>query len=122
MTCASSRRSAAIASTSRSAHGWSRCRRSRPPRRRQGPHARPCRMGLLDTLAGNKDATRDWAAEPGLQLKLDLDRATLIGVPLGAKYEDLFRLGPAEDSEAAKTGDLRYLSRGVSATVTKGKV
>ena len=79
-------------------------------------------MGLLDTLAGNKDATRDWAAEPGLQLVLDLDRAALIGVPLGAKYEDLFRLGPAEDPEAAKTGELRYLSRGVAATVIKGKI
>jgi hypothetical protein len=79
-------------------------------------------MALLDTFAGNKDATRDWAAEPGLRLVLDLDRAALIGVPLGAKYEDLFRLGPAEDSETAKSGELRYLSRGVAANVTKGKI
>src|SRR5690349_19249745 len=79
-------------------------------------------MGLLDTFAGNKDATRDWAAEPGLQLVLDLDRPALIGVPLGAKFEDLFRLGPSEDTEAAKTGELRYLSRGVSTTVEKGKL
>ena len=79
-------------------------------------------MGLLDSFAGNKNATRDWAAEPGLRLMLDLDSGGLIGVPLGSKFEGLFRLGPAEDEEPAKTGELRYYSRGVQVTVEKGKI
>jgi hypothetical protein len=78
-------------------------------------------MGLLDSLAGSRDPSGNWATEPGLALDFDFEPPTLLGVTLGEPVEKLFRLGPAENKETAHEGELRYYSRGVAIEVVKGK-
>jgi hypothetical protein len=78
-------------------------------------------MGLLDSLAGSRDPTGNWATEPGLTLDFELEPPALLGVKLGEPLEKLFRLGPAENKETANLGEIRYYSRGVSIEVVKGK-
>lgn len=78
-------------------------------------------MGLLDSLAGSRDPTGNWATEPGLLLEFEMEPPSLLGVKLGEPLEKLFRLGPAENKESAHQGELRYYSRGVAIEVDKGK-
>lgn len=78
-------------------------------------------MGLLDSLAGSRDPTGNWATEPGLSVDFDLEPPSLLGVKLGEPLEKLFRLGPAENKETAHQGELRYFSRGVAIEIVKGK-
>jgi hypothetical protein len=79
-------------------------------------------MGLLDSHAGSRDPSGNWATEPGLIPSIDLEPASLLGVKLGEPVEKLFRLGPTEDKDAARAGELRYYSRGLMVAVEKGKV
>ena len=76
-------------------------------------------MGLLGFIFG-KDLTRDWVANRGLRLEIDLGRLTLCGVAVDARIEQLEGLGPAENRSAARSGKLCYYSKGLQIDVKDG--
>jgi hypothetical protein len=79
------------------------------------------RMGLLDNLL-NRNPTRDWQPQRGLELVLDLDQETFCGIGFGDPVARLTKLGPAEDARAARVGVYRYPSRGFGIIAEQGRV
>jgi len=77
-------------------------------------------MGLLDNLL-NRNPTKDWRAQPGLALVLDLDEESFCGIRLGEKAERLQKLGPAEDAAKARVQSYRYTSRGFYCEEEQGR-
>lgn len=73
-------------------------------------------MGLFDFLLGG-DITRDWVAEPNVELEFNFDEFSLCGVRLGDRAEQLSQLGPVEDPRAVRKGSLRYFSLGLELEV-----
>lgn len=71
-------------------------------------------MAFLDAFFGKRDPTQDWRAQPGLKLEFDLDAHALCGVKPGDPVPFLEKLGPAEDKAAARKGEYRYMTRGLS--------
>jgi hypothetical protein len=53
-------------------------------------------MSFLRNLLGSRNPTRDWVRDPSRPLELDLDSKSLSGVPLGATFDNLEFLGPAQ--------------------------
>lgn len=53
-------------------------------------------MSFLDRFRRWSTPTRDWARDPGVPLVVDLDAFALCGVELGAPYDRLSFLGPAD--------------------------
>jgi hypothetical protein len=51
-------------------------------------------MGLLDRFRRARNLTRDWVADPGIQLELDFDRNTLNATGPGGWIHGLSFLGP----------------------------
>ena len=76
-------------------------------------------MGLLSFIFG-KDVTRDWMANRGMRLEIDLGRLTLCSVAIDAQIELLAGLGPAENRRAARSGKLHYYSKGLQIEVQDG--
>lgn len=68
-------------------------------------------MSFLDNLL-NRNPTREWRAQPGLDVVLDLDDESFCGIRLGERADRLRKLGPAEDAARARAGSYRYTSRG----------
>ncbi len=68
-------------------------------------------MGLFDNLL-NRNPTRDWHAQPGLELVLDLDDESFCGIRLGERADRLRKLGPSGDARSARLGSYDYTDRG----------
>lgn len=77
-------------------------------------------MSFLDNLF-DRNPTREWRAQPGLELVLDLDDESFCGIRLGERADRLEKLGPAEDAAAARRGDYRYRSRGFVCREEQGR-
>lgn len=77
-------------------------------------------MSFLDNLL-NRNPTREWRAQPGLELVLDLDDESFSGIRLGERADRLQKLGPAEDATAARRGAYRYWSRGFECREEQGR-
>ncbi|MDP3773212.1 MAG: hypothetical protein Q8Q85_03000 [Gemmatimonadales bacterium] len=77
-------------------------------------------MSFLDNLL-NRNPTREWRAQPGLQLVLDLDDESFCGIRLGERADRLNKLGPAEDAAAARRGSYWYGSRGFLCREEQGR-
>ena len=77
-------------------------------------------MSFLDNLL-NRNPTREWRAQPGLALLLDLDDESFCGIRLGERADRLQKLGPAEDAATARRGSYRYLSRGFDCLEEQGR-
>ena len=56
-------------------------------------------MRFLRRLLDSRNPTRGWVRDPSRPLELDLDANSLSGVPLGAAFERLEFLGPAQRSK-----------------------
>jgi len=56
-------------------------------------------MRFLRNLLDSRNPTRDWVHDPSRPLELDLDSKSLSGVPLGAAFDGLDFLGPAQRSK-----------------------
>jgi hypothetical protein len=56
-------------------------------------------MKFLRNLLDFRNPTRDWVRDPSRPLELDLDSKSLAGVPLGAPFDSLEFLGPAQKSK-----------------------
>jgi hypothetical protein len=77
-------------------------------------------MSLLDNLL-NRNPTKDWLAQPGLALLLDLDEESFCGIRLGEKADRLQKLGPAEDAAKARLFSYRYTTRGFYCEEEQGR-
>ena len=77
-------------------------------------------MGLLDNLL-NRNPTRDWQPQRGLELVVDLDRESFCGVRLGEKVERLHKFGPTADAASARIGMFNYPTRGFQVSEEQGK-
>ena len=77
-------------------------------------------MSLLDNLL-NRNPTKDWLAQPGLALLLDLDEESFCGIRLGEKADRLQKLGPAEDAAKARLRSYRYTARGFYCEEEQGR-
>ena len=78
-------------------------------------------MPLLDDKALKQNRTQTWVAEPGLVPTLDLDRAALCGVALGAEFNKLERLGAADDGTFGAEGEYEWHRRGFAVGLSRGK-
>jgi hypothetical protein len=76
-------------------------------------------MGILDNLL-NRNPTRDWKLQEGLDLVLDLDEETFAGVPVGEKAERLQVFGPSPDAESARAGMFNYPAGGFQVSAELG--
>ena len=76
-------------------------------------------MGLFNWFGG-RDVTKDWIARPEYELVVDLDRASLGGTTFERPIDEVSWLGPAEDSQEAKQGNLFYYSCGLRVDVKDG--
>ena len=56
-------------------------------------------MKFLRNLLDSRNPTREWVRDPSRPLELDLDSKSLSGVPLGAAFDGLEFLGPAQKSK-----------------------
>lgn len=56
-------------------------------------------MRFLRYLLDSRNPTREWVHDPSRPLELDLDTKSLSGVPLGAPFDSLEFLGPAQRSK-----------------------
>jgi hypothetical protein len=77
-------------------------------------------VSFLDNLF-DRNPTREWRAQPGLELGLDLDDESFCGIRLGERADRLRKLGPAEDAAAARRGEYRYWSRGFLCREEQGR-
>jgi len=77
-------------------------------------------VSFLDNLL-NRNPTREWRAQPGLALVLDLDDESFCGIRLGERADRLQKLGPAEVATAARRGDYGYPSRGFVCREEQGR-
>jgi hypothetical protein len=77
-------------------------------------------VSFLDNLL-NRNPTREWRSQPGLELLLDLDDESFCGIRLGERADRLQKLGPAEDAAAARRGSYWYLSRGFLCREEQGR-
>ena len=75
-------------------------------------------MGLLDNLL-NRNPTRDWREQRGLQLVLDLDQESFCGIRLGDPAVRLEKVGPCEDAASARSGMYNYPGRGFQLNVER---
>ena len=79
-------------------------------------------MSIFARLFGGGDPTQKWVANWGLGLDFDFETHALCGVRLGEPLERLSRLGPAEDSRAARDGSFLYYSKGLEVGVEGGRI
>jgi hypothetical protein len=77
-------------------------------------------VSFLDNLL-DRNPTREWRAQRGLELVLDLDDESFSGIRLGERADRLQKLGPAEDAAAARRGEYRYRSRGFVCREEQGR-
>jgi len=77
-------------------------------------------VSFLDNLL-DRNPTREWRAQPGLQLVLDLDDESFCGIRLGERADRLQKLGPADDAAAARRGSYWYGSGGFLCREEKGR-
>ena len=78
-------------------------------------------MGFLRNWLGSRNPTREWGHDPHRRLELDLDANALSGVPLGAAFERLEFLGPAQRSRS--NPDLwEFSPLGVAAEAEDGRL
>lgn len=71
-------------------------------------------MRFLRNLLDFRNPTRGWVRDPSRPLELDLDSKSLSGVPLGAPFDSLEFLGPAQRSKGG-TGLWEFSTLGVVA-------
>jgi hypothetical protein len=77
-------------------------------------------VSFLDNLF-DRNPTREWRAQPGLELGLDLDDESFCGIRLGERADRIQRLGPAEDAAPARARSYRYTSRGFYCQEEQGR-
>jgi hypothetical protein len=77
-------------------------------------------VSFLDNLL-DRNPTREWRAQPGLELVLDLDDESFCGIRLGERADRLQKLGRAEDAGAARRHEYRYWSRGFLCREEQGR-
>ena len=78
-------------------------------------------MRLLRNLFGSRNPTLGWVRDSSRSLVLDLDSDSLSGVPLGAAFDDLEFLGPAQTSRT-NPGLWEFSSLGVVAETEADRI
>lgn len=78
-------------------------------------------MSFLDALF-DRNPTRDWRPQRGLEITCDLDSETFCGVAFGERIERLAKLGPAEVAGTARKGIYEYASKGFRCVAEDGRL
>ncbi len=79
-------------------------------------------MSLWDRLFAKSDPTREWTAQPGLKVLLDLDKHTLCGIRLGDPVDRVSRLGTPDNLRPTKYEDYAYDTLGFDIGAREGMV